>query len=132
MEQGMDTKSGLAEKQKSFLLVTASIGSGHIKAAYAVAEALKIKYPDAAVNIVDFTAVRVSPANAFMKWSYLTMLRFVPNLYELMFRFTGSRAVGGVTQTVLNFIMARDMHKLVRKYRPDAVICTHPFPSGAA
>lgn len=132
MEQ--DTVSNPKEtgRGRSFLLVTASIGSGHIKAASSVAEALKIKYPEASVNMVDFTAADVSLVNAFMKWSYLTMLKFVPNLYELMYRVTGHRTGGGIIQAFLDFIMARDMRKLVRKYRPDAVICTHPFPSGAA
>ena len=132
MEQESVMNPDQQGRPKSFLLVTASIGSGHIKAASSVAEALKIKYPDASVNMVDFTAVGVSVVNAFMKWSYLTMLRFVPNLYELMYRFTGNRTCGGLIQAFLDFIMARDMRKLVRKYRPDAVICTHPFPSGAA
>ena len=37
-------------REKHFLIIAASIGSGHIKAAEAVADALKIKYPDAQIN----------------------------------------------------------------------------------
>lgn len=119
-------------REKHFLIVAASIGSGHIKAAEAVADALKIKYPDAKIYTEDFTMWRISWATAFMKACYLFMLRFIPNLYELMYRFTGGRSGGLSVQSLISAFTARDIAALVRKYRPEAIICTHPFPAGAA
>lgn len=119
-------------REKHFLIIAASIGSGHIKAAEAVADALKIKYPDAQIHTEDFTMWRVSWATAFMKACYLFMLRFIPNLYELMYRFTGGRSGGLSVQSLISAFTARDIAALVKKYRPEAVICTHPFPAGAA
>ena len=75
---------------------------------------------------------RVSWATAFMKACYLFMLRFIPNLYELMYRFTGGRSGGLSVQSLISAFTARDIAALVKKYRPEAVICTHPFPAGAA
>lgn len=118
--------------ERCFLIVAASIGSGHSKAAEAVAEELKKVYPQAGIRIVDFSAWNVSPATAFMKASYLFMLRFIPNLYHLMYRFTGGKAGGLSMQSLISAVTARDIRALVRQYRPDAVICTHPFPAGAA
>ena len=119
-------------REKHFLIIAASIGSGHIKAAEAVADALKIKYPDAQIHTEDFTMWRVSWATAFMKACYLFMLRFIPNLYELMYRFTGGRSGGLSVQSLISAFTARDIAALVKKYCPEAVICTHPFPGGAA
>lgn len=116
---------------RRFLIIAASIGSGHSKAAEAVADELKIKYPDASIEMVDFTEWRISWATAFMKACYLFMLRFIPNLYDLMYRFTGGKAGGLSMQSLISAITARDIAALVRKYRPDAIICTHPFPAGA-
>ena len=116
---------------KSFLIVAASIGSGHVKAAEAVADELKIKYPDASIRIVDFTMWSVSWATAFMKASYLAMLHFVPNLYEFLYKFTGGRAGGISVQSLISAITQFDIAALVKKYQPDVVICTHPFPAGA-
>ncbi len=118
-------------REKHFLIIAASIGSGHIKAAEAVADALKIEYPDAHIHTEDFTMWRVSWATAFMKACYLFMLRFIPNLYELMYRFTGGRSGGLSVQSLISAFTARDIAALVRKYHPEAVICTHPFPAGA-
>ena len=75
---------------------------------------------------------RVSWATAFMKACYLFMLRFIPNMYELMYRFTGGRSGGLSVQSLISAFTARDIAALVKKYRPEAVICTHPFPAGAA
>ncbi len=119
-------------REKRFLIIAASIGSGHIKAAEAVADALKTKYPDAEIQTEDFTMWRVSWATAFMKSCYLFMLRFIPNLYELMYRFTGGRSGGLSVQSLISAFTARDVAALVKKFRPEAVICTHPFPAGAA
>ena len=117
---------------KKFLIVAASIGSGHVKAAEAIAEAIKSKYPDSQIDIVDFTEWSVSWATAFMKWTYLLMLKIVPNLYEVLYKFTGGRAGGFSVQWLISFFTGRDIEALVKKYRPDALICTHPFPAGAA
>jgi len=118
--------------ERRFLIVTASIGSGHSKAAEAVEEELKKVYPKAFIRIVDFSAWDVSPATAFMKASYLFMLHFIPNLYNLMYCFTGGKAGGLSVQSLISASTARDIRALVRKYQPDVVICTHPFPAGAA
>ena len=125
----------LEEKQmhkKNFLIVTASIGSGHVKAAEAVAHEIKTKYADASIRIVDFMSGETSWINALMKQCYLKMLDFVPNLYEFLYNFTGGHAGGGLVQGVLSAVMKRNMASLVRRYAPDAVICTHPCPAGAA
>ena len=95
-------------KEKSFLIIAASIGSGHMRAAEAVAEALEIEYPGARIKIVDFSAWQVSPATAFMKASYLFLLRFIPNLYDLMYRFTGGKRGGLSMQSLISSVTARD------------------------
>lgn len=35
-------------------------------------------------------------------------------------------------QSLISAVTARDIGVLVRQYQPDVVICTHPFPAGAA
>lgn len=86
---------------KSFLLVTASIGSGHEKAASAIAEGIQAYFPDARIDTVDFMRWDTSFINAFMKSCYLKMLALVPNLYEFMYRFTDGNRKGGFIQLLM-------------------------------
>ena len=118
-------------KAKSFLIVTASVGSGHEKAAAAVAEGIKKQHPDAVINIIDFMSVKTSWVNAFMKSCYLNMLYFVPNLYEFMYQFTAGKKKGGFVKWAMSSVIVYSMKTLIKKYRPDTIICTHPFPADA-
>ena len=43
---------------------------------------------------------------ALMKWGYLGILRFVPNLYDLMYRFTGGKAGGLSVQSLISAVIS--------------------------
>ena len=116
------------------LILTASIGSGHTRAAEAIRAALAA-HPQAdavQVDVVDFMAREVSTIHYLMKRIYLTMLRFVPDLYDVFFRIAGKKASGGIVRGAFAQVMVRTMGRIVRRYEPDLVIATHPFPEGAA
>ncbi|WP_037325647.1 glycosyltransferase [Anaerovibrio sp. RM50] len=116
---------------KSFLIVTASVGSGHEKAAAAVAEAIQSQHPHAVINIIDFMSMKTSWINALMKNCYLNMLHFVPNLYEFMYQFTAGKKKGGFVKWAMSSVIVYSMKAIIKKYRPDTIICTHPFPADA-
>ncbi len=67
------------------LILTASIGSGHMRAAEAIRAALAAhpRVDTIQVDVVDFMARDVSMIHYLMKRIYLTMLRFVPDLYDV-------------------------------------------------
>ena len=117
---------------KRILVLTASIGSGHSKAAEAITMELRRLLPDAEIITVDFMARRISIIHAFMKWIYLAMLAIVPNLYDIVYHFAGANETGKGTRIFLSYIMLPAMKRLYARYQPDIVVCTHPFPEGAA
>ena len=116
------------------LILTASIGAGHTRAAEAIRAALAA-HPQAAamqVDVVDFMAREVSMIHYLMKRIYLTMLHFVPNLYDVFFRIAGKNTSGGIVRSAFAQVMVRTMGRIIRAYAPDLIIATHPFPEGAA
>lgn len=117
---------------KNILVVTASMGSGHNKAANAVAEAIKRKYPANKVNVVDFMSTETAYFNSLVKDIYLKMLDHTPNMYEFFYKFTSDSSKGSTIQSVFAHAMKKDMRALIKKYEADMVICTHPFPCAAA
>lgn len=117
---------------KNILVVTASMGSGHNKAANAVAEAIKRKYPVNKINVIDFMSTETAYFNSLVKDIYLTMLDHTPSVYEFFYKFTSDSTKGSTIQSVFAHAMKKDMRELIKKYEADMVICTHPFPCAAA
>ena len=117
---------------KNIIIVTASMGSGHNKAANAVAEAIKRKYPANKIDVVDFMSTETAYFNSLVKDIYLKMLDHTPSVYEFFYKFTADAGKGSMLQTVFAHAMKKDMKELINKYAADMLICTHPFPVAAA
>lgn len=117
---------------KKVLIVTASIGSGHVRAAEAIHQEISREYPEAEVQVVDFMSKETAYLNVLLKAIYLKMLDFVPNLYAFLYRTTSGPAGRFSTQNLIAVEMKHNMAALVRRFDPDVVICTHPFPAAAA
>lgn len=117
---------------KNILVVTASMGSGHNKAANAAAEAIKRKYPVNKINVIDFMSTETAYFNSLVKDIYLKMLDHTPSVYEFFYKFTSDSTKGSTIQSVFAHAMKKDMRELIKKYEADMVICTHPFPCAAA
>ena len=109
------------------LILSASIGSGHTKAAEAVADAF-----DEQVQIVDFMDKDISLVNFLLKKLYLSMLSLIPDLYDRIYQLAGVRRFGSITRLIWSTLMYLPFTRLLKKYQPDIIICTHPFPEAAA
>ena len=109
------------------LILSASIGSGHTKAA----EALQKIFSESA-QVVDFMAREVSTLNWLTKKMYLAALRFIPDLYDRIYKFADGRRVGVSARFLSSALMYLPFARLLKNFRPDVVICTHPFPEAAA
>lgn len=117
---------------KRVLIVSASIGSGHNQAAEAVSCQIARQNPGTTVKIVDFMDQENSYFNTLLKETYLKMLNLSPSMYDFLYRWTQMPVKGLPVQNLMAVIMKKTMEKLISKYRPHLVICTHPFPCGAA
>lgn len=121
----------LADRKK-ILIVSASVGAGHTQAARALEAAILRSYPESTISIVDFMAGENSYLNTFFKGTYLKLIDLTPNIYDRLYRWTqNSRQVTKMTNLFAR-AMKRSMLRLYRQYRPEMIICTHPFPCGAA
>ena len=103
---------------KRILILTASIGSGHIKAAEAVAAELRRQQPDVGLTMIDFMSRKISILHWLMKKIYLVMLALIPNIYDLCYKASGGASGGTLVQKAFACVMLPAMRRLVKKYRP--------------
>ena len=118
-------------KPAKILLVSASVGDGHTQAALAIKAAMESQQL-ATAQVVDFMAGENSYLNTLVKDAYLKLIDIFPDIYDLLYRFSQMPLPGSKVQSLMAMAMKRSMLKLITIHRPDAVICTHPFPCGAA
>ncbi len=116
----------------NILIVSASVGAGHTQAAKAIAAGMRRLNPADRIEIVDFMAEGNSYLNTMVKETYLKMISLSPNVYDLLYRWSQPPRQYAKVENLVARAMKRSMLGLVRRYRPDVMICTHPFPCGAA
>lgn len=113
------------------LILSASIGSGHTKAADAIERALT-SAGQSDVEVIDFMSASVSTFNHLLKRLYLAILALVPDLYDRIYRLAGGRRMGSLTRLMWSTLMYLPFNRLLSARAPDVIICTHPFPEAAA
>ena len=84
------------------------------------------------VQVVDFMAREISTLNWLTKKFYLAALKFIPDLYDRIYKFADGRKVGVSARFLSSALMYLPFARLLNKFNPDVVICTHPFPEAAA
>lgn len=110
------------------LILSASIGSGHTKAA----ESIEKNFLNCEVKTVDFMSKKISFLNWLTKKFYLTALKFIPDLYDRIYNFVGEKKSGIFARLLTSATMYFPFAKIIKNFRPNVVICTHPFPEAAA
>lgn len=113
------------------LIATASIGSGHIRAAEAIYEEFKKKFPDDEIKIVDFTDKNCAFLPWLLKNTYLRMLKYFPNLYDIFYKVSKGGVIGNLTGETFSAVMSLFMNNVLKAEKPNMIVATHPFPEGA-
>ena len=120
------------ETSRKVLIVSASIGTGHMQAARAIEEYWKEKEPQASITHVDFLDTETMSVEHLIKGTYIKMIDVFPMLYDMIYRVSKGEKRGTIMQTALSYLLKSRMLKLVQQEEPDVMVFTHPFPCGAA
>ena len=118
---------------KKILVVYATAGIGHKKAAMAVKEAYdEMKLPGTDVTLID----ALDYTNDFFKWSYLQayllMVNKLPTLWGLLYYFTDIPFIDLFVSTVRrisNWANSKRLVNYILDTKPDVIISTHFFAS---
>jgi processive 1,2-diacylglycerol beta-glucosyltransferase len=114
------------------LILAASAGAGHLRAAQALEAAAKEMRPDLEVrnhDALDFTP------KIFKKWyaqSYLQAVNHIPKVWGYFYEYYDKKSGSSKTAKVIRILdrfNAGGLYKLVEEYRPDRILTTHFLPS---
>jgi processive 1,2-diacylglycerol beta-glucosyltransferase len=118
------------QPREKILLLTGSLGDGHIQAARAIAEAAGFYRPDAEVVVIDYMEWTHPRLHAAGRFCYMQWVKSLPSLYGYLYRKTrGDNRWSALFKRIKAFRTYR-MLELLRDVRPTKVVST--FPAAAA
>jgi processive 1,2-diacylglycerol beta-glucosyltransferase len=116
-------------KELRVLVFSASFGNGHLRAAEAVIEGIRIKVPSAKIIHLDFGAFLNIRVNSIIKDFYSGILKRAPKLWGRFYYKTGRQQPQSMSQRLLNQIGRSNFLNYIQQFEPDLIVCTYPTVS---
>ncbi len=117
-------------RKQRILILSASVGSGHVKAAEALAEAFRAR-PDVEEVLLDDS---LDHTNVLHKQLYSTLYKrlsaLLPDFLGWWYETSDDPWVSDKGRLIFDLPQALPLINLLRDFKPDAVICTHFMPAG--
>lgn len=117
-------------RKKRILILSASVGSGHVKAADALAKAFRAR-EDVEEVLVDDS---LDHTNVLHKQLYSTLYKrlsaALPEFLGWWYESSDDPWVSDKSRLALDLPQALPLINLVKEFKPDSIICTHFMPAG--
>lgn len=109
-------------ESKRILILTLSFGSGHVRAAQAVAQELRRQSPDADVRVVDALENCRAIFRACYVWPYWLMIRHAPALWSRFFNSRLKRMSGRTAPSWAFRQGCPQVFQMISEFKPDVLI----------
>lgn len=114
---------------KRILILSASAGSGHIRAAQAIEEACKKDPRVSDVLHIDTLEYTNAIFQRIYSRGYLEAVKTAPDLWAKAFDATDRPWKKSLIGTAIERINSQPLVKKIKEYKPDICICTHYMPA---
>lgn len=114
---------------KRVLLLSEAFGTGHTMAAIAIKEGAKLLKPDWEFRVIEPGANLSPHLSQWITRFYLKTLQYSPKLWGALYRRGQNQPLRPSYEFLLHRILYNQIKQILQSYRPDLIICTHPFPS---
>ncbi len=104
------------------LVLTLSFGSGHVRAAQAVADELSLQAPGSQVFVMDALAQCRPFFRAFYEWPYWLMLRYAPGLWDRFSTARVNRKHEGTAPAWAFQIGCPKVFETIRRFNPEVIV----------
>lgn len=114
-------------ENKKIILLYASIGGGHYKAADGIKNYLLEHYPEHSVKMVDALKYTNKVVDKLIISAYVNMARYSPKVWGEIYHFSEKQYSAVNFSNAVQRILSIKLLKLFQQEQPDIVISTHPF-----
>ena len=118
---------------KKVLIMSASTGGGHNRAAKAMKDEIEKKCIDGeniTCEIIDSLKMVNTTMDKIISSGYEKSAKYTPKAWGGMYKLSDVNIIAKheFKRNLFNTIMSSKIKKLIRKHKPDVIIGTHPFP----
>lgn len=117
----------------NILFFTVSAGEGHNQVAKTLCDAIQKVNKKHNVKIIDtFNYVNPNLHKILMK-GYIRSIKYIPELYGYFYKKTEETdsSLHDLGELINKIFISRKLSKLLINFKPDVIVCTHPFPAEA-
>lgn len=122
----------LRQQQPEVLILSGSVGMGHVRAAEGVLQAVERRLPDRRVAHLDVVKLMPKSVRKLYVDGYLTLSDKLPTVLGMAYRMTDSPSVNSRPSIALDRWIVRRLETLLIKLDPPIIVCTHFLPSRVA
>ncbi|MBT9588957.1 UDP-N-acetylglucosamine--LPS N-acetylglucosamine transferase [bacterium] len=113
--------------KKRVLVLSASVGAGHLRAG----EALAVAGQDSSLEVVhqDVLELMPRPFQTLYRDAYLDMVGRAPHIFGWLYELTDKPFQEDILRQAFEEVSAGKFYQFVDKFDPDLALCTHFLPS---
>jgi processive 1,2-diacylglycerol beta-glucosyltransferase len=119
----------MALKKKRILILSEGFGAGHTQAAHALSVGLRQIAPDVQTRVLELGTFLHPTIMPLVYAAYRKTLTSKPELYAKLYRSQYNKSLSRWMELMLHRLFYAQTAEVLRQLRPDAVVCTHPFPN---
>jgi processive 1,2-diacylglycerol beta-glucosyltransferase len=116
-------------RKKRVLLLSEGFGSGHTRAAHALSVALRRLSPTLSTRVIELGPFLHPTIAPLIFTAYRKTISSTPKLYGKLYRNQYKKSLNRFAQLALHRLFYAQTAEIIRQLQPDAIVCTHPFPS---
>lgn len=116
--------------KKRVLIVSTSAGTGHVRAAEALAKAFAEDERVEAVENIDALHYTNKLFRDFYSKLYIQLVRSAPQVLGWLYKTSDEPWKGDEVRLRLDRLNTQALVKFIRRFRPDITVCTHFMPTG--
>lgn len=114
------------------MIISAPVGSGHIKAGQAVGAALKAADPAIHVDYANVFHFFPAVVGRLILSLYLQVLAVFPRAYGAAYAWGNGSRLALAGRSLISRFLAKQMDSYIQSLQPDVIVCTHATPAGLA
>jgi processive 1,2-diacylglycerol beta-glucosyltransferase len=120
------------EDSQRVLLISVRAGAGHMRAAQAIEEALRGRFPQVEVRNIEALAYTNAAYRRSFTGGYERLSRDLPSVWGLIYAQLEKKPVDSKTKKLTQLfdrMNIRPILKVIREFAPQRIVCTHYLPA---